>query len=109
MLQKELLLAQITTQKERMEIMEGAKQSATIAMLKIKLEIAKEAADPSFDKVEWDLEAWKQRLVELGDEDEPEEVPALKGGGSEVKDPAEEAAGGSGKGGDEKVEDAAKV
>ncbi|MFS7906036.1 hypothetical protein Hanom_Chr01g00054651 [Helianthus anomalus] len=78
-------------------------------MLKIKLQMAKEAADPSFDTAEWDLEAWKNRLVELGDEDEPEEVLALEGGGSEVKDSTEEAAGGSGKGGDEKVEDAAKV
>ncbi|MFS8006784.1 hypothetical protein Hanom_Chr14g01253231 [Helianthus anomalus] len=47
MLQKELLLAEITTQKERMEIMDGAKLSATIAMLEIKLQMAKEAAHPS--------------------------------------------------------------
>ncbi|MFS7964144.1 hypothetical protein Hanom_Chr08g00746761 [Helianthus anomalus] len=71
MLQKELLLAKITTQKEKTETMEGAKLSATISMLKIKLQMAKETADPSFDRSEWDLEAWKQRLVELGDEDEP--------------------------------------
>ncbi|KAJ0866978.1 hypothetical protein HanRHA438_Chr12g0557861 [Helianthus annuus] len=109
MLQKELLLAEITAQKERTEIMEGAKLSATIAMLKIKMQMAKEASEPNFDRAEWDLEAWKQRLVELGDEDEPEEVLALEGGGSEVKDPAEEAAGSSGKGGEEKVDAAMKV
>ncbi|MFS8022869.1 hypothetical protein Hanom_Chr16g01444591 [Helianthus anomalus] len=68
--------------------MDGAKLSATIAMLKIKLQMAKEAADPSFDRSEWDLEAWAKRLVELGDEYEPEDA----------------AAGGSGKGGEEKVD-----
>ncbi|MFS7953312.1 hypothetical protein Hanom_Chr07g00617041 [Helianthus anomalus] len=55
MLQKELLLAKITALKERTEIMDWAKLSATIAMLKIKLQMAKEAADPSFDRSEWDL------------------------------------------------------
>ncbi|MFS7966085.1 hypothetical protein Hanom_Chr09g00769731 [Helianthus anomalus] len=88
--------------------MEGA-LSATIAMVKIMLQMAKEAANPSFDRAEWDLEAWKHRLVELGDEDEPEEVLALEGRGSEVKDPVVEATGGSGKGGEEKVDKAAKV
>ncbi|MFS7888915.1 hypothetical protein Hanom_Chr00s000002g01600621 [Helianthus anomalus] len=48
--------------------MEGAKLSATIAMLKIKMQMAKE-----------------QRLTELGDEDEPEEVLALVGGGNESR------------------------
>ncbi|KAJ0746346.1 hypothetical protein HanOQP8_Chr05g0176531 [Helianthus annuus] len=51
-LHKELLLAEITANKERIEIMDGAKLSATIAMLKIKLQMAKEAADPSFDRSE---------------------------------------------------------
>ncbi|MFS7956031.1 hypothetical protein Hanom_Chr07g00649781 [Helianthus anomalus] len=72
-LQKEFLLAEITTNKERIEIMDGAKLSATIAMLKIKLQMAKEAADPSFDRSEWDLQAWVKRMAELGDEDEPKE------------------------------------
>ncbi|KAJ0433918.1 hypothetical protein HanPSC8_Chr17g0774491 [Helianthus annuus] len=108
-LQKELLLAEITTNKERIEIMDGAKLSATIAMLKIKLQMAKEAADPSFDRSEWDLEAWAKRLAKLGDKDEPKEALALEAGGSEVKDPGEATAGGSGKGGEEKVDEAAKV
>ncbi|MFS7953714.1 hypothetical protein Hanom_Chr07g00621861 [Helianthus anomalus] len=51
-LHKELLLAEITTNKERMEVIDGAKLSATIAMLKIKIQMAKEAADPSFDRSE---------------------------------------------------------
>ncbi|MFS7912580.1 hypothetical protein Hanom_Chr02g00131631 [Helianthus anomalus] len=82
--------------------MEGAKLSATIAMLKIKLQMAKEVEDPAFDRSAWDQEAWRQRLAELDDEDEVEEAATDGAGSSGVKDPVEEAAG---KGGD----DAAKV
>ncbi|MFS8021114.1 hypothetical protein Hanom_Chr16g01423611 [Helianthus anomalus] len=82
--------------------MEGAKHSAIVAMLKIKLQMAKEAEDPAFDRAEWDQEGLKQRLAELDDEDEIEEATADGVGSSGVKDPLEEAAG---KGGD----DAAKV
>ncbi|MFS7934865.1 hypothetical protein Hanom_Chr05g00396671 [Helianthus anomalus] len=96
-------------QRERIEVMEGAKHSTAIVMLKIKLQMAKKAADPAFDRSSWDVEAWKQRLVELGDEDEPEEVLALEGGGNEVKDPEDAVAGGSSQGGAKKVEDALKV
>ncbi|MFS7975958.1 hypothetical protein Hanom_Chr10g00886781 [Helianthus anomalus] len=71
--------------------------------------MAKEAVDPAFDRSGWDVEAWKQRLVEVGDEDEPDEVLALEGGGSEAKDPEDAATGGSGQGGEKKVEDAVKV
>ncbi|MFS7888588.1 hypothetical protein Hanom_Chr00s000001g01596991 [Helianthus anomalus] len=53
-LHKELLLAGITANNERIEIMDGAKLSATIAMLKIKLQMAKEAVNLSFDRSEWD-------------------------------------------------------
>ncbi|KAJ0744344.1 hypothetical protein HanPI659440_Chr10g0386531 [Helianthus annuus] len=51
-LHKELILAEITANKEKTEFMDGAKLSAAIAMLKIKLQMAKEAADPSFDRSE---------------------------------------------------------
>ncbi|MFS7978128.1 hypothetical protein Hanom_Chr10g00911991 [Helianthus anomalus] len=109
-LQKELLLAEITANKERLEVIDGAKHSAAIMMLKIKLQMAKEAADPSFDRSEWDVEAQTKRLAELGDDEEPEEVLALEAGGSGAKDPEDtEAAGGSGKGGEEKVNEAVKV
>ncbi|MFS8001642.1 hypothetical protein Hanom_Chr13g01192731 [Helianthus anomalus] len=67
----ELLVAEMTAQRERIEVMEGAKHSAAFVKLKIKLYMAKEAADPAFDRSGWDVEAWKQRLVELWDEDEP--------------------------------------
>ncbi|MFS7967243.1 hypothetical protein Hanom_Chr09g00783521 [Helianthus anomalus] len=85
-LQKELLLAERTTQKERIEVMEGAKHSAAVVMLKVKLQMAKEASDPSFDRSEWDLEGWTKRLVELGDDEEPEEVLALEADGSGAHD-----------------------
>ncbi|MFS7947866.1 hypothetical protein Hanom_Chr06g00553211 [Helianthus anomalus] len=62
-LQKELLLDEITANKERLEVIDGAKHSTAIMMLKIKLQMAKEAADPSFDMSEWDVEAWTKRLA----------------------------------------------
>ncbi|MFS7937220.1 hypothetical protein Hanom_Chr05g00425051 [Helianthus anomalus] len=101
-MQKERVLAQITTQQEKAEVMELAKHSSTVAMLKIKMQMAKEDDDPAFDKAEWDQEAWKQRLAKLDDEDEVDEAVADGAGSSGVKDPAEEA---TGKGDD----DAAKV
>ncbi|KAM0008578.1 hypothetical protein Hdeb2414_s0110g00797921 [Helianthus debilis subsp. tardiflorus] len=86
-LQKELLLAEITANKERMEVMDGAKLYDVVAMLKMKLQMAKEDDDPSFDRSEWDVEAWPKRLTEFGDDEEPEEVLALEAGGSGDKDP----------------------
>ncbi|MFS7912032.1 hypothetical protein Hanom_Chr02g00125061 [Helianthus anomalus] len=72
--------------------------------------MAKEADDPSFDKSEWDVEAWKYRLQELGDDEEPEEVLAIEASGSGSKDPLDTAeAGGSGEGGEMKVDEAAKA
>ncbi|KAM0008609.1 hypothetical protein Hdeb2414_s0109g00797551 [Helianthus debilis subsp. tardiflorus] len=56
-LQKQILLADITSNKERLEIIDEAKKYAAIVTLKIRLQMAKEAADPSFDRSEWDVEA----------------------------------------------------
>ncbi|MFS7929666.1 hypothetical protein Hanom_Chr04g00335251 [Helianthus anomalus] len=69
-LQKELLLAEMTAQRERIEVMEGAKHSAAVVMLKVKLQIAKDSANPSFDRSEWDLEGWTKRLAEHGDDED---------------------------------------
>ncbi|KAM0025490.1 putative RNA-directed DNA polymerase [Helianthus debilis subsp. tardiflorus] len=96
----ELVLAHITAGQEKAEVMEGAKLSATIAMLKIKLQMAKEAEDPDFDRTAWDQEGWKKRLAELDEEEDAEEVLAIEAGGSGLKDKVEEAAAGG---------DAAKV
>ncbi|KAJ0560933.1 hypothetical protein HanHA300_Chr06g0217031 [Helianthus annuus] len=57
--QKELVLTQIMAQQEKAEVIKGAKLFATIAMLKIKLQMAKEAEDPAFDGSAWDKEAWR--------------------------------------------------
>ncbi|MFS7955862.1 hypothetical protein Hanom_Chr07g00647751 [Helianthus anomalus] len=86
-LRKELLVTEMTAQRERIEVMEGAKHSVAVVMLK----------------------GWTTRLVELGDDEEPEEVLALEAGSSGAKDPEDAAAGSNGQGGEEKVEDAAKV
>ncbi|KAJ0788584.1 hypothetical protein HanPI659440_Chr05g0193411 [Helianthus annuus] len=109
-LQKQILLADMTPNKERLEIIDEAKKSAAIVTLKIRLQMAKEAVDPSFDRSEWDVEAWKQRLQELGDDEDAEEVLTLEAGGSGGKDPVDAAeAGSSGEGGEAKVDDAAKA
>ncbi|MFS7964340.1 hypothetical protein Hanom_Chr08g00749101 [Helianthus anomalus] len=93
LVKRELVLTQATAQQEKAEVMEGAKLSATIAMLKIKLQMAKEAEDPDFDRSAWDQEAWKQKLAELDDKEEADEVRTIEAGGSRVKDLVEEAAG----------------
>ncbi|MFS7909930.1 hypothetical protein Hanom_Chr02g00100381 [Helianthus anomalus] len=106
-LQKQILLANITANKERLEIIDEAKNSAAIVTLKIRLQMAKEAADPSIDRAEWHVAPWKQRLHELGDDEDAEEVLTIEVGGSGGKDHTDAAeAGGSGEG---KVDDAAKA
>ncbi|KAJ0585195.1 hypothetical protein HanHA89_Chr05g0197501 [Helianthus annuus] len=101
LVKRELVLTQATAQQEKEEVMEGDKLSTTIAMLKIKLQMAKEAENPSFDRSAWDQEAWKWKLAELDDEEDTEEVLAIEAGGSGLKDQVEGATGGD--------DDAAKV
>ncbi|MFS7947910.1 hypothetical protein Hanom_Chr06g00553701 [Helianthus anomalus] len=109
-LEKQVLIAKMRANKERLEITKDSKQYVAIVILKTKLRMAREAADPSFDRAEWDIAGWKQRLQELGDDEEPEEVLTLEAGTSGTKDPLEVAAtGGSGEGGEAKVDEAAKV
>ncbi|MFS7912007.1 hypothetical protein Hanom_Chr02g00124791 [Helianthus anomalus] len=67
LVKREMVLAHIIADKEKKE---GAKLSAPIAMLKIKLQMAKEAEDPNFDRTVWDQEGWKAKLAELDDEEE---------------------------------------
>ncbi|MFS7943760.1 hypothetical protein Hanom_Chr06g00503991 [Helianthus anomalus] len=95
-----LVMAHVTADHEKAKVMEGAKLSAIIAMLKIKLQMAKEAEDPDFDGTAWDQEGWKKRLAELDDEEESEEVLATEASGSGLKDQAEDPTAGG---------DAAKV
>ena len=85
-LQKELVLAQVTAQRDMGEVIDGAKQSATVAILKIKLQMAKEAEDPAFDRSAWDQEAWKERLAELDDEEDAEVTTGDGAKSTEVKD-----------------------
>ncbi|MFS7937648.1 hypothetical protein Hanom_Chr05g00430081 [Helianthus anomalus] len=57
LVKRELVLTQATTQQEKAEVMEGAKLSAAIDMLKFKLQMEKEAEDPNSDRSAWDQEA----------------------------------------------------
>ncbi|KAJ0800387.1 hypothetical protein HanPI659440_Chr03g0102411 [Helianthus annuus] len=82
---------------EKHEITQDAKVSAAITMYKIQLQMAMEAQDPAFDKSTWDVEGWKERLAELEDDEEAEEIPMLEGGGA-GKDHTGEASGAGGDG-----------
>ncbi|MFS7975978.1 hypothetical protein Hanom_Chr10g00887041 [Helianthus anomalus] len=101
-LQKQVLLTEMAPNKERLKIINEAKNSATIVTLKIRLQMAKEAVDPSFNRAEWDITAWRQRLHELGDDEDVEEVLII-----EVVEAV--GAGGSGEGGEAKVDEAVKA
>ncbi|KAJ0880379.1 hypothetical protein HanRHA438_Chr10g0462441 [Helianthus annuus] len=75
-------MAQIDADHEKHELREDAKISAAITMYKIKLQMAKEAEDPDFDRTTWDQEGWKAKLAELEDEEEATEVLAIEASGS---------------------------
>ncbi|MFS7955542.1 hypothetical protein Hanom_Chr07g00643891 [Helianthus anomalus] len=72
-----------------------------------------ETVDSSFNRAEWDIAAWRQRLHELRDDEDAEELLTIEAGGSGDKDPVDVSeAGGScegGEGGEDKVDDAAKA
>ena len=89
-------------QSDMAEVIDGAKHSAAVAMLKIKLQMAKEAEDPAFDRSAWDQEGWKERLAELDDEEDAEAATGDGAGTSGVKDTAVAGEG-------EKVVEAAQV
>ncbi|MFS7979230.1 hypothetical protein Hanom_Chr10g00924941 [Helianthus anomalus] len=69
--------------------------------------MAREAADPSFNREEWDTAAWRQRLHEPWDDEEPEEVLTAEACGSGNKD--SEVAAAVGGSGEAKADEAAKV
>ena len=41
-------------------------RSASISVNQARIWMAMQANDPNFDKTEWDVEAWQERLVTLG-------------------------------------------
>ncbi|MFS7955566.1 hypothetical protein Hanom_Chr07g00644161 [Helianthus anomalus] len=72
--------------------------------------MAKNVVDPSFNRAEWDTAAWRQRLHELKDDEDAEELLTIEAGGSGGKDHVDASeAGGSCEGGEAKVDDAAKA
>ena len=90
---KQVVMAQINVDHEKHEVLEDAKVSAAITMYKIKLQMAKEAEDPDFDRTTWDQEGWKAKLAKLDDKEEATKVLAIEASGS-GKDQAGGDAGG---------------
>ncbi|MFS8022868.1 hypothetical protein Hanom_Chr16g01444581 [Helianthus anomalus] len=60
--EKQVLVASMTANKERLEITKDAKVSVATVILKTKLKMTREAADASFDRADWDTAGWRQRL-----------------------------------------------
>ena len=93
----------------QMEAIEDAKVCAARVILKAKISMVQQAMDPSFDRSEWDLAGWKERLKELGGYETPgeEPLPTLEEGPSETKEGAEDA-GAKGEAGEGAGEEGAK-
>ncbi|KAF5755378.1 hypothetical protein HanRHA438_Chr17g0812061 [Helianthus annuus] len=98
-LKKQLFMAEMETNKAVMEAIDEAKVFVTCTVLQAKIRMAEEAVDPDFDRSAWDVASWKQTLLHLGGEVEPEPVKAADARSSGAK----ETAGGAGgeAGGDE--------
>ncbi|MFS8022877.1 hypothetical protein Hanom_Chr16g01444701 [Helianthus anomalus] len=73
-----------------MEATDEAKVCATHAILQARIKISQEAMDLGFDRSAWDVAGWKQNLLELGGNAEPEQVQALEAGPSGVKEVKQE-------------------
>ena len=100
-LEKQVMVTEMEVSKAQMEAVEDAKVCAAWVILKAKNSMAQQAMDASFDRSEWDLAGWKERLQELGDYETPgeEPLPTLGEGPSGIKDGAEDA-GSKGEAGD---------
>ena len=101
-LEKQVMVTEMEVNKVQMEAVEDAKVCAARVILKAKITMAQQAMDPSFDRSEWDLAGWKERLQELGGYETPGEdpLPILEEGPSGTKDEAEDAGAKGEAGGD---------
>ncbi|MFS8001592.1 hypothetical protein Hanom_Chr13g01192161 [Helianthus anomalus] len=68
--------------KAEMETTDETKVCATRAILQVKIKMAQEVVDLDFDRSAWDVGSWKQTLLQLGGEVEPESVKAAEAGSS---------------------------
>ena len=108
-LEKKMMAMEMEANKTLMEVVDDAKVCAARVILKAKISMAQQAMNPSFDRSEWDVAGWMERLKELGDYETPgeEPLPTLEEGPSETKEGAEDA-GAKGEAGEEAGEAGAK-
>ena len=71
-LEKKALVDEVRANKERLEAAEEAKVCAAKVILQAKIRMAQEALDSTFDRADWDVAGWKQRLRDLGEDVEEE-------------------------------------
>jgi outer membrane murein-binding lipoprotein Lpp len=92
-LEKKMMTMEMDANKTLMEAVDDAKVCAARVILKAKISMAQQAMNPSFDRSEWDVAGWKERLKELGDYETPgkEPLPTPEEGPSGAKGGAEDA------------------
>ncbi|KAJ0764835.1 hypothetical protein HanPI659440_Chr08g0296621 [Helianthus annuus] len=87
-LEEQLLHAKVGIHEAAMVAIDEAKVCAARAILQARIKMDQEATDPGFDRLAWDMDAWKQTLLQLGGETEPELVKAVEAGPSGAKEMA---------------------
>ncbi|KAJ0728683.1 hypothetical protein HanLR1_Chr07g0244421 [Helianthus annuus] len=95
-LEEQVMFVEIGIHEAEMNATEDAKVCAARAILQARIKIAQEATDPSFDQSAWVVAGWKQTLLKLGGDAEPEQVKALEAGPSGAKEVKECGEGGAG-------------
>ena len=104
-LEKKMIAMEMDANKTLMEAVDDAKVCAAQVILKAKISMVQQAMNPSFDRSEWDVDGWKERLKELGGHETPDKelLPTPEEGPSGAKGGAEdaEAKGEAGEGAEE--------
>ena len=102
-LEKKMMAMEMDANKTLMEAVDDAKVCTARVILKAKISMAQQAMNPSFNRSEWDVAGWMERLKELGDYETPGEelLPTLEEGPSGTKDEGAEDTGAKGEAGEE--------
>ena len=92
-LEKKMMVMEMDASKAQMEAVEDTKVCVARVILKAKVSMAQQAMDPSFDRSEWDVAGWRERLKELGGYETPGEdpLPTPEEGPSGTNEGAEDA------------------
>ncbi|KAJ0520644.1 hypothetical protein HanIR_Chr10g0461651 [Helianthus annuus] len=77
---KQLLMAEMGTNKAVMEATDEAKACSARTVLQARIRMAQEPIDPDFNKSAWDVASWRQTLLKLGGEEEPKSVKTAEAG-----------------------------